>query len=541
MKTRTRLAFLLGLLLLAFVTGAWILHQLDKREADQIFVAQQQERARLLESLLQLEQDSLRNFARDYAEWDDMVNFVQTGDRTWAEINLESILPNFNMKAVWVYRTDGSQVYGVTRPAESRLQTPPFDFTAILPRLQQEEALDFFVQSPEGLLEVRATAVKPSELAAHSLPPRGWFVAARLWNEAQQESLGEVLAGAIVLRPPGAPVPAATGPFDIHIRRELPGLDGRPVAELHMHYSPTPLARLQQHNNEELLFIAVFGTAVIAITLAALSVWVVSPLRRIERSLEEKSAGPLGPLRRKPDEFGRLARLTEAFFAGRAALEREVEERLRAEVALRRSTQLRTRLARDLHDSVIQSIYAAGLGLETVRSQLRAEPDQAEKRLGAAVASLNQTIGEIRSFINGLEPESEPQPQFTLALRSLVETLQGLHPLHIELAISAPATSTFSVQEELHALQIARECVSNSLRHSNATRVVISLRLNGPQTVLSVTDDGKGFDPAAVTGRGSGLANMAARAREMGARLAIESAPGKGCCVTVYFKSAEGS
>lgn len=541
MKTRTRLAFLLGLLLLAFVTGTWILHLLDKREAEQIFVAQQQERVRLLESLLQLANDSLRNFARDYAEWDDMVSFVQTGDRAWAEINIESILTNFDVRAAWVYRLDGSLVYGVAQPAESKLQTPPFDFAAILPRLQKEQALDFFVQSSEGLLEIRATAVKPSEIETHSLPPRGWFVAARPWNEAKQQSLGAVLASEIVWRPPGAPIPAAKEPFDINIRRELRGWDGRPVADLHMHYSPTPLARLQKHNDDELLFIAAFGTAVIAITLTALSIWVVSPLRRIEQSLELKSADPLGPLRRKPDEFGRLARLTEAFFAGRAALEREIEERLRAEVALRRSTQLRTRLARDLHDSVIQSIYAAGLGLETVRSQLHADPEQAEKRLGAAVAGLNQTIGEIRSFINGLEPESEPQPQFTLALRSLVETLQGLHPLHIELAISAPAALTFSVQEELHALQIARECVSNSLRHSNATRVAISLRLNGPQTVLSVTDDGRGFDPAAVTGRGSGLTNMAARAREMDARLTIESAPGKGCRVTVYFKSAEAS
>lgn len=535
MKTRTRLAFLLGLLLLAFGGGAWILHRQDKHEARELFTAQKEERARLLGSLLQLTNDSLRNFARDYAEWDDMVNFVGTGDPAWGEINLEAILPNFNVKAVWVHRLDGSLVYGVARPAESGLRSPPFDLTTLLPRLQQEGNLDFFVQSPEGLLEIRATAVKLSEVETHHLPPRGWFVAARAWDARQLKSLGDVMASEISLLPPGAE-PAVSGEeFDIGLRRELPGRDGRPVAVLHTRYYPAPFARLQAHNNQEMLFIAGFGVVVLVVTLAALSVWVLAPLHRIEQSLEENSASPLGPLRRKQDEFGRLARLTEAFFTSRAALEKEVEERMRVEVALRRSTQLRTRLARDLHDSVIQSIYAAGLGLETVRSLLRSDPDLAEKRLGAAVASLNQTIGQVRSFINGLEPEHEPQPQFSLALRSLVETLQGLHPLRIDLAIAAPATSTLTVQEELHALQIARECVSNSLRHSNATRVEISLRQQDERTVLSVADDGKGFVPATVSGHGRGLANIAARCHEMGARLEIDSAPGKGCRVAVWF------
>jgi len=535
MKTRTRLAILLGLLLLAFITGAFILHRLDKREAQQVFVAQQQERARLLESLLQLTGESLKTFARDYALWDEMAAFVASGDKEWAAINIEASLPNFNAQAAWVFLPDGRLIYGVARPAESRPQAPPFDFAAILPRLQQEQFIRFFVGSPEGLLEIRAAPIKPSDLATHHLPPRGWFLAARLWNEALLKSLGDVLASEVVLRPPGTKSPGEPKSFSIDLLRELPGWDERPVATLHSHYSPTPLARLQEHNEEEMLFIVGFGIAVIAVTLTALSFWVVGPLRRIEQSLEEKSAAPLGPLRRKKDEFGRLARLTEAFFAGRTALEKEVEERMRAEVALRRSTQLRTRLGRDLHDSVIQSIYAAGLGLESVRGQLRHDPELAEKRVGAAVASLNQTIGQVRGFINGLEPESEPQPQFSLALQSLVETLQGLHPLRLKLAISTPATHALSEQEELHALQIARECVSNSLRHSNATGVEISLQPQGTQTVLSVTDDGKGFDPAQVSGRGSGLANIASRVREMGARLEIDSAPGKGCRVTVWF------
>ncbi|MDI1248402.1 MAG: CHASE4 domain-containing protein [Lacunisphaera sp.] len=535
MKTRTRLAFLLGLLLVAFVAGALLLHQLDKREARQILTAQQQERVRLLEGLLQLTGESLQTFANDYARWDDMVAFLNTGDKAWAVINIDDSLPTFHARAAWVFRPDGSLAYGAARPGQANLQQPPFDVTAILPRLQHEEHLQFFVESAEGLLEIRAAPIMPSDLALQNQPPKGWFLVTRQWDEAVLKSLGTVLASDVVLRSPGRETPDDRKPFDIAIRRELPGWDGHPVAVLHARYAATPLAQLQEHNSAELLYIIGAGIAGMAIILLYLSLWVIAPLRRIEQSLTEKSPSALGPLRRKKDEFGRLARLTEAFFAGRTALEKEIEERMRVEVELRRSTQLRTRLARDLHDSVIQSIYAAGLGLESVRGQLRGEPELAEKRLGAAVSSLNQTIGQVRGFINGLEPESEPQPQFSLALQSLVETLQGLHPLRLKLEIAAPATHALTAQEELHALQIARECVSNSLRHSNASHVEIRLQQQGAQTVLSVADDGAGFDPAKVIGSGSGLANIAARVREMGARLEVESAPGRGCRVTVWF------
>ncbi len=538
MKVRVRLTILLSLLLLAFIAGTWGLHRMDSLEANSALGVQKQERTRLLESLLQLTGESLKTFATDYARWDDMVAFVASGDKAWAAINIDDSLPTFNAKAAWVFAADGRLVYGAVQPKDSRLQVPPFDFVALQPRLLREELVTFFLPSAEGLLEIRAAPIRPSDLALQHQPARGWFMVARPWNAALLKSLQDVLASDIKLLAPMAEPPGSAGSFDIDLRRELPGWDGHPVAVLHVHYSLTSIARLQAHNDDEMFLIAGFGFGGLVLLFVVLSLWIALPLHRIERSLEEKSAAPLGPLLRKPDEFGRLARLTENFFAGRVALEREVEERLRAEVALRRSTQLRTRLARDLHDSVIQSIYAAGLGLEAVRGSLRADPELADKRLQAAITSLNRTIAEVRSFITGLEPENEPQPQFSLALRSLVETLQGLHPLQIDMEISAPAALTLSAQEELHALQIARECVSNCLRHSQAARVGISLASQGAGTVLAVTDDGRGFDPTAVSGRGHGLANIAARAREMGARLEIDSAPGRGCRVSVHFAPA---
>jgi signal transduction histidine kinase len=289
------------------------------------------------------------------------------------------------------------------------------------------------------------------------------------------------------------------------------------------------------HYDEELLISCLAGLIVVVLTYAALTVWVIRPLGRLEQSLRENSPAPLTPLLAKKDEFGLLARLTESSFSNRRLLQHEVEERSRAEVALRRANHVRTRLARDLHDSVIQSIYAAGLGLEGVRGNLRHDPAVAEKRLAAAVASLNQTIGEVRAFINGLEPESGPEPQFAQALHALVDTLQSLHPLRLALNIEEAAAAQLTSEEELHALQIVREAASNALRHSGATGVTISLQLADGQVRLSVQDNGDGFDPAKTAGRGSGLINMAARVREFGGQLEIRSAPGDGAVISIRF------
>ena len=95
--------------------------------------------------------------------------------------------------------------------------------------------------------------------------------------------------------------------------------------------------------------------------------------------------------------------------------------------------------------------------------------------------------------------------------------------------------------QEVHALQIARECISNALRHGDAKKVLITLAAADRATALMVRDDGNGFEPARTNGSGSGLQNLASRAREMGGTLRIDSAPGRGTAVTITFPTPEAA
>lgn len=539
MNTQTRLAALLCLLLAVFALSVGLLRQFQQREAAEYLERAAAERSELNDRLLELTGRSLRDFTNDYSFWGEMFSFVDTADRTWAALNIDASLPNFNAHAAWVLRTDGSLIYGAVRKLDASLTTPPFPVADLLPYLRRVRFGHFFLRLPAGVLEIRTAPIQPSEDLARTTPPHGWLIVARWWDAEQQRSLQQFLQSEVRLDAPDSPPPACP-PDTILTQRPLLDWTGHSVATLRTLYQIHGVEAVHLSNDYELFLFLGFGGIVIAGAVIGVSRWVVRPLRRLEQSLAENSPAPLAALALTPDIFGRLATLVAGSFEHREELEREIEERRRAEAALRQSREelrqtadLKTRLARDLHDGVIQSIYAAGLGLEGVRSSLRQEPDAAERRLDAAQAALNQTIREVRSFIQGLEPDESDRPEFTQVLRSLVTTLQALHAVQFELQLGVgPAALT--PREELHALQIVRECVSNALRHGEARRILIALATEDSGPVLLIRDDGRGFDPASAP-RGSGLSNLASRAGEIGATFSIHSVRGKGTDIVLRF------
>ncbi|MBI2514109.1 MAG: hypothetical protein HYV96_19220 [Opitutae bacterium] len=539
MNTQTRLVALLGLLLAVFALSIGLLRQFQKHEAAESLERIAAERNELNDHLLDLTGRSLRDFANDYSMWGEMYQFVDSADPTWATVNIDASLVTFSSHAAWVFGVDGKLIYGSVRKLDATLKTPPFAPAELLPYLRRAKLGHFFLRSPAGILEIRTAPIQPSEDIERTTPAHGWFIVARLWDDEYQHSLQQFLESDVSLDAPHSTPPA---PRDNIVLTERPLLDwtGRPVAMLRTFYRVPGVEAVNLSNHYELFLFLGFGVVVIAAAVAGVSRWVVRPLLRLEQSLAENSPAPLGRLAVQPNIFGRLATLVAGSFEHRQELEREIEERRRAEAALRQSreelrhsAELKARLARDLHDGVIQSIYAAGLGLEGVRSTLRAEPEAAERRLDATQASLNQTIREVRSFIQGLEPEGGDRPEFTPVLRSLVATLQALHAVEFQLEIGLDPAA-LSAREEVHALQIIRECVSNALRHGEARRIVISLAHDAGAPVLTIRDDGRGFDPASAP-RGSGLANLAARASEIGATFSIRSTRGKGTDIVLRF------
>jgi PAS domain S-box-containing protein len=210
---------------------------------------------------------------------------------------------------------------------------------------------------------------------------------------------------------------------------------------------------------------------------------------------------------------------------------KEAEEALRSsERQLRASLEERDRLGRDLHDGLIQSIYAAGLALDDCSRLLHSDPASAESRLRTITTDLNRVIREVRSFINRIEQDPLSGAEFTSALESLATTTSSpSNPaLRIETNVDPSAAHRLHPHQATHLLQITREALANSLRHANPQLISISLQNSRAGIQFEVRDDGRGFDPSLPNPKGRGLRNITTRADRLGAWLHIESAPNQG-------------
>jgi PAS domain S-box-containing protein len=217
---------------------------------------------------------------------------------------------------------------------------------------------------------------------------------------------------------------------------------------------------------------------------------------------------------------------------------RQAEEALReSEQRLRRALEDRIRLGRDLHDGIIQSIYAVGLTLGECRRLVASDPAEAQARLEQSISNLNTVIRDVRNFIVGLEPEALKGRGFGAALESIVTALGPAPSTRIAFDVDPKAADRLDATQSTHLLQIAREAISNAIRHGAASRMNIALRLGPGGVHLELQDDGKGFNSQTPNGSGFGLRNIESRTRELNARGQVRSEPGQGTRITIEVPS----
>jgi len=184
----------------------------------------------------------------------------------------------------------------------------------------------------------------------------------------------------------------------------------------------------------------------------------------------------------------------------------------------------RERIGRDLHDGIIQSIYAVGLSLEDVPELIRDDPDEVERRVERAIDSLHLTIRDIRNFIFGLRPELLGGTSLEAALLTITEEFRHNSMIDVELDMARidrePDASTTA-----QLLHVVNEALSNVARHSGATRAIVRVQSGTDRSLrLVIGDNGHGFDPSGSGSLGhQGLANMRSRTATVGATMEIVS------------------
>ena len=198
----------------------------------------------------------------------------------------------------------------------------------------------------------------------------------------------------------------------------------------------------------------------------------------------------------------------------------------RAQADLRRLGLMdeRERIAKELHDGIIQSLFAVGMGLQG--TALMAGSPETSARIEGAVGELDRVIRDLRNYIFGLRPGILADRHLDQALRELGDDMQKRSPAQVEVEIDAELAATISSRSH-QIVQLTREALSNVARHAQAKHAAVRLVRAGANAVLTIEDDGVGFDGRSDSS-GNGLRNMRERATAMGGTLRIATKAGKG-------------
>jgi PAS domain S-box-containing protein len=229
------------------------------------------------------------------------------------------------------------------------------------------------------------------------------------------------------------------------------------------------------------------------------------------------------------DEAGRLVAIR--------GVARDIRERDRLERELRRqaaelaSSEERSHLARELHDSVTQALFSMTLLSRSIELLLDRDPAQVPERLAALRDLQREALAEMRALIFELRPGNVEEQGLVQALRTHTAALAGRLGLPVVVEADLPERPPIEVEDGLY--RIAQEALHNVVKHAGAREVRVEIEQVPDGIRLRIVDDGRGFDPAAVPDGHLGLAGIRSRAERLGGTLSVRTAPSEGTTIEV--------
>lgn len=198
----------------------------------------------------------------------------------------------------------------------------------------------------------------------------------------------------------------------------------------------------------------------------------------------------------------------------------------------------RERFARDLHDGIIQSIYAVGLTLDQIKLDISSTNDSATEQIELSLKSLASVIQDLRNYIFDLRPQALKYQGLKARLEGLIKELRVNTLLPIQSEIAPDIDDYLSDMQARHVFHISHEALANAARHAKPSRISIRLTRADDKITLQIEDDGIGFNVDSHQPKPGhrGLANMHARASQVGGTLKIDSRPQEGTSLTLTFR-----
>lgn len=528
MNLLSRLALVTLLVCAGFGALYWVVLDQGRDEVHGLMRDLATERSARLDTATQIQGAGLEALVSSYAWWDDMVKFMDQPDEKWASDNVDNIvgIPNGG-DAVWVLDANLALLHTVDK--DYRRPAAPFPSAEVLRRfIGDRYTFRYFTLIDGALWEIFGAAIQDANFWRHQTPVRGYLLLGHRWDEPWLAQLGRVVGAHLTLHPPDSALPASGLVHDF--RRTLPGLDGQPLVQLDAQFNFSLIEAARVAFIRRVIYVSAGALLAIAIVVSVVAFLVLRPLAQITRSLESRVPTHLAGLLNSRTEFGEIARLVAGQLRWGRMLEDEMRrqlERAQPDSAKRdaeANEALRIRLAGNIHDGPIQSIYAAGLQLAAVQTAAEQGLAPRPEQIAGINAMLQQASSDLRNLILDLEPEELRERDLETALVRLERHMQQFARCRFELVVPEGALDGLSRDAQTQLYFVCRELVSNALRHARPTAA--SLRFAVAKGFLQLEWTNDGTRPAPTPGGGNGLRNIARRVAELGGTISYGAAPG---------------
>jgi len=580
MKVQTKIVLLLGLVVVTFLAGVLAFRTFDQIKFQRIAQERFAERNRSFDDFVRGNGEPLQTFVTDYTCLDQTVDAVAMENLSWcAEDVSDSELSAYHANAVWIYRRDATLFYQHNNLNEADLDGLPIPREKFASIFATEALRHFFIQLPQGLMEIRAGTIHPSKDFRRETPAHGYFFGGRLWNQPMLDEMSVSTGDKIDIVPVedrSIKIRNDERNGSIAFYRLLPGWDGKPVARLIIRNESPIVQELNRESETLLVALIVFALLLLLLLSSSLVRWVRRPLRTIMGSLKHNDPEPIEPMCRDNSEFGELARTVRTFFSQRDNLIREMEERRATEEALRKSEdelrhsqkleavgRLAGGVAHDFNNLLTAIVgYAELLANRDCGDPIVHEHAELIARAGEQAATLTrQLLAFSRKQL--LLPRVIDLNRLVVDMEQLLQRVIG-ERFNLK---TIPAARDGRVKADPNQLEQvilnlgvnARDAMPNGgtllIRTSNvrldgtAPAQMSNPLPSGDYVVLSVTDTGAGmdeetksriFEPFFTTkgpgkGTGLGLATVYGIVRQSGGGISVESEPGRGSTFRIFL------
>ncbi len=389
--------FLVGALT-AFYTGESRrlagLFRIEARDTQELF-----DRARNLNASYQIA------FTDDYSIWDEMMDFLKTVDKEWADATLVETLSLFKLNAIWIYNLDGELLYSVNNLSDryfSELRLPKGTMTEIFS--QDTKIRHFFINTPKGAMEICGASIHPSLDRGRLEPPAGYFFTGRLWDNSFIDELSTLTFSQVSvdqeLRPPAQTQDPEKG--HIFFTRTLLGWNNLPVANLYIRRESRPIQLVTAVSMKIFsIFVAVFLVLIFILSFTLMR-WVIYPMSLIVKALSKEDPDCLSNLMRRNDELGRTAAMIKDFFEQQKKLVSEIDIRKKIEADLKVSEEKFIKVFRANPSLMYISELESGVILDANETFYRTTGFTKEEVLGHSTVELKILDQKMRADIRRL-------------------------------------------------------------------------------------------------------------------------------------------